>query len=67
MEKYYIEFRRRYKEEWNDMYVKYNNYQSAKNAVMDMMKDDFYAKDYGYEYRIMKDDKQIDDIYYLTK
>ena len=67
MEKYYIEFRRRYKEAWNDMYVKYNNYQSAKNAVMDMIQDDFYAKDYGYEYRIMKDDKQIDDIYYLTR
>lgn len=67
MEKYYIEFRRRYKEKWNNLYVKYNNYQSAKNAVMDMMKDDFYAKDYGYEYRIMKDDKQIDNIYCLTK
>lgn len=67
MEKYYIEFRRRYKEKWDNLCVKYNNYQSAKNAVMDMIQDDFHAKDYGYEYRIMKDNKQIDNIYYLTK
>ena len=33
----------------------------------DILIDDFNAKDYGYEYRIIKDNEQIGDIYFLKK
>lgn len=68
MEKYYIEFKRSYKEKWNNLYVEFDNYQSAKNAIMDMMQDDFYAKDYDYEYRIMQNKQPVDNVvYHLSK
>ena len=68
MEKYYIEFKRSYKEKWNNLYVEFDNHQSAKNAIMDMMQDDFYAKDYDYEYRIMQNKQPVDNVvYHLSK
>ena len=67
MEKYYIEFRRNYKKDWINMSVQFSSYESVRKAVGDMLTDDFRAKDYEYEYRIMKDNKQIGDIYHLTK
>lgn len=67
MEKYYIEFRRKYKKDWINMAVQFSSYESVKEAIDDILLDDFHSKDYGYEYRIIKDNKQIDDIYHLEK
>lgn len=67
MEKYYIEFRRSYKKDWINMSVQFSSYESVRKAIGDILIDDFRAKDYDYEYRIMKNNKQIDDIYHLTK
>lgn len=67
MEKYYIEFRRKYKKDWVNMAVQFSSYESVKKAIDDILLDDFHSKDYGYEYRIIKDNKQIDDIYHLEK
>lgn len=67
MEKYYIEFKRSYKKDWINMSVQFSGYKSVRKAIGDMLIDDFRAKDYDYEYRIMKGNKQIDDIYHLTK
>lgn len=63
MEEYKIEFKRTYKNTWMDMQVKYSDYSEARKAVIGMMKDDFYAKDYDYEYRIMKNGEQIDSVF----
>ena len=67
MEKYYIEFRRSYKKDWINMAVQFSSYESVKKAIDNMLVDDFHAKDYEYEYRIMKDNEQIGDIYFLRK
>lgn len=67
MEKYYIEFRRSYKKDWINMAVQFSSYESVKKAIDNMLIDDFHAKDYEYEYRIMKDNEQIGDIYFLRK
>lgn len=67
MEKYYIEFRRSYKKDWINMSVQFNSYESIKKAITDILIDDFYAKDYEYEYRIMKDNEQMGDIFFLRK
>lgn len=67
MEKYYIEFRRSYKKDWINMAVQFSSYESVKKAVDNILMDDFHAKDYEYEYRIMKDNEQIGDIYFLGK
>lgn len=67
MEKYYIEFRRSYKKDWINMAVQFSSYESVKKAIDNILMDDFHAKDYEYEYRIMKDNEQIGDIYFLRK
>ena len=67
MEKYYIEFKRSYKKDWIDMSVQFSSYESVKKAIDNLLLDDFRSKDYDYEYRIMKDNKQIGDIYILRK
>lgn len=67
MEKYYIEFKRSYKKDWINMAVQFSSYESAKKAISNILIDDFHAKDYEYEYRIMKDNEQIGDIYFLKK
>ena len=67
MEKYYIEFKRSYKKDWINMSVQFSSYESAKKAINNILIDDFHAKDYEYEYRIMKDNEQIGDIYFLKK
>ena len=67
MEKYYIEFRRNYKKDWINMSVQFSSYESAKNAIDNLLLDDFRARDYEYEYRIIKDNKQIGDIYHLAR
>ena len=67
MEKYYIEFRRNYKKDWINMSVQFNSYESVKKAIDNLLLDDFRSRDYDYEYRIMKDNEQIGDIYILRK
>ena len=67
MEKYYIEFRKKKKKDWINMSIQFSSYESVRKAIGDILIDDFRAKDYDYEYRIMKNNKQIDDIYHLTK
>ena len=69
MEKYKIEFKRNYidKKTWIDMEIECDDCLSAQKVIRRMMTNDFYAKDYGYEYRIVKDGKQIGDIYHLAK
>ena len=67
MEKYYIEFRRSYKKDWINMSVQFSSYESVKKAIDNLLLDDFRSRDREYEYRIMKDNKQIGDIYHLTK
>lgn len=67
MEKYYIEFKRSYKKDWIDMSVQFSSYESVKKAIDNLLLDDFRSRDYDYEYRIMKDNKQIGDIYILRK
>ena len=67
MEKYYIEFRRSYKKDWINMSVQFSSYESVKKAIDNLLLDDFRSRDYDYEYRIMKDNEQIGDIYFLGK
>lgn len=67
MEKYYIEFKRSYKKDWINMEVQFSSYESVKKAIDNLLLDDFRSRDYDYEYRIMKDNKQIGDIYILRK
>lgn len=67
MEKYYIEFRRSYKKDWINMEVQFSSYESVKKAIDNLLLDDFRSRDYDYEYRIMKDNEQIGDIYILRK
>ena len=67
MEKYYIEFRRSYKKDWINMSVQFSSYESVKKAIDNLLLDDFRSRDYDYEYRIMKDNEQIGDIYILRK
>ena len=67
MEKYYIEFRRSYKKDWINMSIQFSSYESVKKAIDNLLLDDFRSRDYDYEYRIMKDNEQIGDIYILRK
>ena len=67
MEKYYIEFRRNYKKDWINMSVQFSSYESVKKVIDDLLLDDFRARDYDYEYRIVKNGQQIGDIYHLAK
>ena len=67
MDKYYIEFRKNHKKDWINLSVQFSSYESVKKAIDDLLLDDFYARDYEYEYRIIKDNKQIGDIYHLAR
>ena len=69
MEKYKIELKRNYidKKTWINMEIECENFLSAEKIIKRMMRDDFYARDYDYEYRIVKNGEQIGDIYHLAK
>lgn len=69
MEKYKIEFKRNYidKKTWIDMEIECESFLSAEKIIRRMMMNDFHARDYDYEYRIVKNGQQIGDIYHLAK
>lgn len=64
---YTIEFKRNHKENWVSMIIKYETLKRAKEVISEIMHIDFLARDYEYNYRIVKNGKQVGNIYRLEK